>query len=68
MKCSIIIPCYNGGKLLDKNLVLLFKYCNNSQNTFEIIVINDGSTDNTLEILEKYKSRITLLSYKKKSR
>lgn len=53
MKFSIIIPVYNTSEYLEKciNSVLNQKYT-----YFEIIIINDGSTDNSSEILEKYKS------------
>lgn len=61
----IIIPCYKGGRLLSANLPKLFDYINNhKENRFKVIVINDGSTDNTLEILRNIKG-IILLSYAK---
>ena len=48
---SIIIPVYNGEKFISKclNSILLQTYRN-----FEIIVIDDGSIDNTVNILKKY--------------
>lgn len=48
---SILIPCYNGAKFLESclNSCLSQTYSN-----IEIIVINDGSTDNSLEILNQY--------------
>ena len=54
-KVSIIIPVYNGEKYIEKCLdsVLDQKY-----EAKEIIVINDGSTDNTEEILKKYIGKI----------
>ena len=50
-KVSIIIPIYNGEKYLERciNSLLNQSYKNN-----EYIFINDGSTDNTLNILKKY--------------
>lgn len=55
MKISVIIPTYNHGKYLEEaiNSVLLQTY-----STIEIIVVNDGSTDNTADILKPYLSRI----------
>lgn len=49
-KVSIIIPAYNAEKSIKRCIesVLQQKYSN-----VEIIVINDGSTDNTLNILEE---------------
>ena len=50
-KFSIIIPAYNAEKTIEKCIesVLSQTYKN-----FEIIVINDGSTDRTKEICKKY--------------
>ena len=46
---SIIIPAYNCEKYICQCLESIISYKN-----IEIIVINDGSTDNTKELLEKY--------------
>ena len=50
MKYSIIIPIYNAGLYLEEciNSILLQK-----RNDVEIILVNDGSTDNSLEICKK---------------
>lgn len=59
---SIIIPCYNMGSLVVRAIESVL---NQSFENFEIIVINDGSTDNTLEVLNKYAqqdSRIKIFS------
>ncbi len=50
-KISIIIPVYNVGKFLDKTLNSLI---NQTYKNIEIICVNDGSTDNSLEILQKF--------------
>jgi len=50
-KISIVVPCYNVEKYIDQCLSSLL---NQTLKEIEIIVINDGSTDNTLQILEKY--------------
>lgn len=50
-KVSFIILIYNISKYLEKCLDSLV---NQTYKDFEIVAINDGSTDNSLEILEKY--------------
>ena len=50
-KISIIIPVYNANKSLHRCLNSII---NQSYNDFEIICINDGSKDNSLEILNFY--------------
>lgn len=51
---SIVIPAYNHGQYLDEAIrsILEQDYPN-----VELIVIDDGSTDNTKDVLEKYKGR-----------
>ena len=59
---SIIVPIYNTGKKLNKCINSIL---NQSYKNFELILINDGSTDNSLEICERYKikdSRIILIN------
>lgn len=54
MKVSVIIPVYNGEKYLEK---CLDSVINQSYKDLEIIVINDGSVDNTLNILKEYQKK-----------
>ena len=49
---SVIIPCYNRGSLIERTLDSFFFQ---TSKDFELIVVNDGSTDDTDEILKKYK-------------
>lgn len=51
IRFSIIIPCYNVEKYISKTLESVF---NQTYQNFEIILINDGSKDNTGKILNNY--------------
>lgn len=61
-KVSIIIPVYNSAKYLDKCIRSLI---NQTLDDIEIIFVNDGSTDNSKDIIDKYlkkDKRIKLLN------
>ena len=53
IELSIIVPCYNEGKKLVGNIEKINKYIikNIPELAYEIIIVNDGSTDNTLDVL-----------------
>ena len=53
-KLSIIIPAYNADQYIRSCLDSILQNSKESLAKTEIIVINDGSTDNTLKILESY--------------
>jgi glycosyltransferase involved in cell wall biosynthesis len=58
---SVVIPVYNSEKYLEEclNSVLTQTYQN-----IEIIVVDDGSTDSSPEILKKYSKKINILTQK----
>lgn len=43
-KVSIVIPCYNAEKYIEETLISALA---NDHTDFEIIIVNDGSTDNS---------------------
>lgn len=53
---SIVIPCYNASKEIGETLDSLFKL-NYPKELLEIIVVDDKSTDNSIEIVEKYSKK-----------
>ena len=54
MNISIIIPAYNEEKRIESTLVNIIAYLGATFNEYEIIVVDDCSTDNTGEIVSKY--------------
>ena len=52
-KLTIIIPAFNEEQGIENTLNTLLKF--SSKNCWDIIVVNDGSTDNTRKILDKIK-------------
>lgn len=57
IKISIIIPCYNCETLVDETLTSLVAQ---TKKDFEVICINDGSTDQTLNKLQQWVDKGTL--------
>ena len=53
-KVSVILPVYNVGKYLRQSLDSLI---NQTLKEIEIICVNDGSTDDSYDILEEYKAK-----------
>ena len=60
-KFSVIIPVYNTEKYLKKCLDSVF---NQSFSDYEVIVVNDGSTDGSIDIINEYK--VELINLEKK--
>ena len=62
IETSIIITCYNSEKYISQCI----ESCCNQKNykNYEIIVVDDGSTDNSKKIIKKYK-KIKFINLKK---
>ncbi|WP_170000229.1 glycosyltransferase [Campylobacter sp. RM9328] len=54
MKISVIMPVYNAEKYLDEAIQSIL---NQTYKDCEFIIINDGSTDDSLSIIERYKKQ-----------
>lgn len=66
MKIDIIIPVYNESLYIEAFLNDLFKEKSALNSIRKIIIVDDGSTDETISKIEKQKSeKIKLVSYKK---
>ena len=57
-KLSVIIPSYNDEKIIEKKILKLIAKLKRIKVKFEIIIINDGSIDNTLSVLKKVRKNI----------
>ena len=63
-KISVIIPVYNTEKYIEKCLESLAKQ---TMQDFEVIIVNDGSTDNSKKVIKDYmKSRKLNIKYLEK--
>ncbi len=51
---SIVIPCYNEEKNIDRTLEGLLQIAEEHPYDFEIIAVNDGSTDKTWDVIAKF--------------
>ena len=54
MELSVIIPAYNEEKRIRKTLETLITYLDRKKHYYEIIVVNDGSTDKTKEVIQEF--------------
>lgn len=57
MKFSVVIPTFNRAKKLNRALESL---CKQSYKDFEVIVCDDGSTDNTNEVVKSFAQKLDI--------
>lgn len=60
---SIVIPAYNEGDSVSKTVLFIRDVMDTLNNPFEIIVVNDGSTDSTKDHCQFDDARIRLISH-----
>ena len=69
MKLSIVIPNWNGKRLLEKNLPTVVKACQKWAKTgWEIIVVDDASTDESVAFLRKNYPQVKVVVHQKNQR
>ncbi len=64
---SVIIPNYNGRKLLENNLPSVFTALKNSGLRYEVIIVDDCSKDDSIAFITQYYPEIILLEKEKNS-
>jgi len=65
---SIIIPAFNEEKRISKTIKGIERYLDSKNISYEIIVVDDGSSDNTLNLVKgfsKNNNKITYITYEK---
>ena len=54
IKISVIIPTFNREKLIGNSIKSVL---NQTLKNFELIIVDDGSTDNTKEVVDKFQDK-----------
>lgn len=65
---SVIIPCFNEEVRLKRSLPICISYLKKKKFAWEVLIIDDGSWDNTVSIAKRYSKKhpnIRIHSYKK---
>ncbi len=59
-KISVIIPAYNSEKFIKRTIQSVL---NQTYKDFEVIIVDDGSTDNTKEVVEEFQKKDSRIKY-----
>ena len=68
LSISFIIPCYNGEKFISHNIKKIIRETKKLKIDYELIIINDGSKDNTtfkVNKLKKFYKKIKFINLQK---
>lgn len=60
---SVIIPAYNEAERIGKTLNILSDYLKQQSYTYEIVIVNDGASDNTSEVVNGFKKTIPNVNF-----
>jgi glycosyltransferase involved in cell wall biosynthesis len=55
---SVVIPVYNGARFLDEALASVFAQ---TYTDYDVVCVDDGSTDESVNIIARYGARVTLI-------
>ena len=61
LEVSIIFPVYNEGYVIERTISSFYKFLQSGGYSFELIAVDDASTDETSIVLEGLVSRLDLL-------
>ncbi len=64
---SVVIPNFNGKALLEENLPTVFSALKSTNIRYEVIVADDGSSDDSVEFIKRKYPQIVLLAHPKNS-
>lgn len=66
LRFSVIIPVYNEERRIGHTILKIMKYMNQHNYEYDIIIVDDGSTDHTIDVIKNFKNnKISLLRNKK---
>jgi len=58
LSVSVVIPCYNEENNLNRGVLdQVYEYLNKQKYLWEVIIANDGSTDNSLSIIKRFSNK-----------
>lgn len=61
---SVVVPCYNESHRIGKTLKAILSFLKSKKWDYEVIVVNDGSQDNTFGVVRKFENpHLKLISY-----
>ncbi len=64
MSISVIVPAFNEEKRIGKSLKKIIAYLERKMHDYEILVVDDGSSDRTAEIAEDFRNgKIKVINY-----
>lgn len=59
---SVIIPAYNEAERISSSLDSALEYLETQPYTYEILVVDDGSTDDTVRVVKNYVPKVQILT------
>ena len=63
MKLSVVTPAYNEAENLTPTVLTLYEKLSQAQIPHEILIVNDNSKDNTIEVLNNLMQTVPTLRY-----